>query len=180
MTEDTTPITKASTRTEVITCRPLAPSARNSANSRVRCATMMANVLKMMNAPTNSETKAKTRNAVRRKPSPVLIWSCASDTTVASVTASAPSGSTSAMLRWSANADTPASATTETVSSFPSLPSTSWAVGRSNIAHVAPNRLSSSPKPARPTTSNSPGGPSNRISTRSPTAMSWPRPRPRR
>ena len=133
---------------------------------------MMANVLKMMNAPTNRETKAKTRNAVRRKPSPVLIWSCASDTTVACVTASTPLGSTSEIERWSATPDTPGSATTEIVSSFPCLPSTSWAVGRSNIAHVAPNRLSDSPKPARPTTSNSRGGPSNRISTRSPTAMS--------
>jgi hypothetical protein len=72
--DETNPIRTATT-TEVMTCRPLAPSARNSASSRVRCATMIAKVLKMMKAPTNNDTNAKTRNAVRRNPSPVLIWS---------------------------------------------------------------------------------------------------------
>ena len=170
--EDTTPITVASTMTEVITCRPLAPSARNSASSRVRWATMIANVLKMMKAPTNRATNAKTRKAVRRKPRPVLTWSCASEVTVAAVTASTPFGSTSPIRRCSSTPETPASATTDTESSSPSLPSTRCAVGRSNSAHVAPPRLSASPYPATPTTSNSPGGPSNTTSTRSPTWMS--------
>ena len=44
------------------------PSARNRASSRVRWATMIAKVLKMMNAPTKSATNANTRKAVRTKP----------------------------------------------------------------------------------------------------------------
>ena len=41
---------------------------RSSANSRVRCATVIENVLKMMNAPTNSEMPANASSAVCRKP----------------------------------------------------------------------------------------------------------------
>ena len=37
----------------------LAPRARISASSRVRCATMMENVLRMRKMPTNSATPAK-------------------------------------------------------------------------------------------------------------------------
>ncbi len=143
--EDTTPITKASITTEVITWRPLAPSARNSASSRVRCATMIENVLKMMNAPTNRATNANTRNAVRRNPRPVATWSWVSEITVAAVTASTSSGSTCEISRWSCTPETPGSATTEIVSNWPSRPNTCCAVGRSNSAQVAPNRLPPSP-----------------------------------
>ena len=52
-----------------MTCRRLAPSARSSASSRVRWATMIENVLKMMNAPTNSAMNANTSSAVRKNPS---------------------------------------------------------------------------------------------------------------
>ena len=44
-TEDTKPSTAASTRTDRFTCLPLAPSARSSANSRVRWCTTIENVL---------------------------------------------------------------------------------------------------------------------------------------
>ena len=54
------------------TCRRLAPSVRSSANSRVRCATVIENVLKIMNAPTNSATPANTNRNVRRNAEVVL------------------------------------------------------------------------------------------------------------
>ncbi len=44
-----------------------APSVRSSPNSRVRWATVIENVLKMMNAPTTSATYANTSRNVRRK-----------------------------------------------------------------------------------------------------------------
>ncbi len=49
--EATNPVTNASRTTDVRTWRRLAPIARSSAISRVRWATMIENVLKMMNAP---------------------------------------------------------------------------------------------------------------------------------
>ena len=52
-TEAMKPVTAASTSTDVITCARVAPSARNSASSRVRCATRMLNVLMMRKLPTN-------------------------------------------------------------------------------------------------------------------------------
>ena len=60
----TNPVTAASTSTDVITCARVAPSARSSASSRVRCATRMLKVLMMRKLPTNSEMKAKTRSGV--------------------------------------------------------------------------------------------------------------------
>ena len=56
-------------RTARITWPREAPSVRSSANSRMRCATVIENVLKMMNAPTNSAMPAKTSSAVVRNPS---------------------------------------------------------------------------------------------------------------
>ena len=72
MTDATSPTTAASTRTEVITCRRVAPSARNNASSRLRWVTTMLKVLKMMKAPTNKATKPNTSNPVRRNPRPRL------------------------------------------------------------------------------------------------------------
>ena len=59
------PTTNASTITESSTCRLLAPIARSSAISLERCATMIENVLKMMNAPTKSAMNA---NDEQRRP----------------------------------------------------------------------------------------------------------------
>ena len=50
----------ASPRMEKLTCRLLAPSARNKASSRTRWATSIWNVLAMMNAPTKTAMKPKT------------------------------------------------------------------------------------------------------------------------
>ena len=60
----TNPVTAASTSTDVITWARVAPSARRSASSRVRCATRMLKVLMMRKLPTNNEMKAKTRSGV--------------------------------------------------------------------------------------------------------------------
>ena len=92
------PVTNASTTTEVMTCRRLAPIARSSASSRVRCATMIENVLKMMNAPTNSAMNAKTSSAVRKNPSASCNCFACSSATSDDLTASTPFGSTAWML----------------------------------------------------------------------------------
>jgi hypothetical protein len=61
------PVIAASTRTELMTCARVAPRARSSASSRVRCATRMLNVLMIRKLPTNSEMNAKTSNGVPMK-----------------------------------------------------------------------------------------------------------------
>ena len=54
----------ASPSTERNTCRRLAPTTRSSASSRVRWPTVIENVLKIVNPPTNSEMSAKMSSAV--------------------------------------------------------------------------------------------------------------------
>ncbi len=61
------PIVRPSVITERITWPREAPSVRSSANSRIRCVTVIEKVLKMMNAPTNSEMPANASSAVVRK-----------------------------------------------------------------------------------------------------------------
>ena len=68
--EASTPTSAASTRTAVSTWREEAPRVRSIANSRVRWATVIENVLKIRKAPTKTATPAKTRRAVERKPKP--------------------------------------------------------------------------------------------------------------
>ena len=58
-TEAMRPTATASTSTEPSSWRRLAPSARSSPFSRVRCATVIANVLNIMNPPTSTATTAK-------------------------------------------------------------------------------------------------------------------------
>ena len=177
----TTPTTPASTTTEVITCRRLAPSALSRASSRVRWATRIENVLTMMKAPTNREMTAKTSRAVLKMSMKPLTWSAPSSASWSPVTASQPSGSTPSQAAGSASstrvrsskADTPSTACMSIVSYWPTLPSTRWAVMVSKAARVAPARLSASPKPAMPTTSYSSGGPWPRMPTRAPTSIFW-------
>ena len=60
------PTSTASNSTEPSTWRCPAPMARSSASSRLRCATTIENVLKMMNEPTSSATTPKTsRNVLK-------------------------------------------------------------------------------------------------------------------
>ena len=62
------PITNASSTTLRTSWRRLAPSVRSIANSRVRWATVIENVLKIRKAATNSDTPEKMSSAVLRKP----------------------------------------------------------------------------------------------------------------
>ena len=64
--EDTTPISSDSVSTERVTWRFRAPTARSSANSRTRWPRVVLNTVLMRNPATNSVTKAKTSNAVRK------------------------------------------------------------------------------------------------------------------
>ena len=64
----------------------------------MRCDTTMLNMLKMMNAPTNSATNPKIRKNVRRNPRPVDTWSCCWLAAVAAVIDSYPFGRTDATL----------------------------------------------------------------------------------
>ena len=62
----TRPTSTASNSTDPSTWRCPAPMARSSASSRLRCATMIENVLKMMNEPTSSATTPKiSRNVLK-------------------------------------------------------------------------------------------------------------------
>ncbi len=57
------------------TCAREAPSARSIANSRRRCATVMENALKMMNAPTSTAMPPKLSRTGRRN-APMRSLSC--------------------------------------------------------------------------------------------------------
>ena len=59
-TDAAVPTAAASRITERRTCLRVAPTARNNASSRVRCATMMEKVFQMMNDPTKTAIAAKT------------------------------------------------------------------------------------------------------------------------
>ena len=72
ITDASSPITTASTSTDPIIWRRLAPIARISASSRVRCATMIENVLRIRKMPTNSATPAKPSRMLLKKLEPLL------------------------------------------------------------------------------------------------------------
>ena len=69
-TEAISPTAIASSTTEPMICRPLAPMARISASSRVRCATMIENVLRIRKMPTSSATAAKPSRILLKKDRP--------------------------------------------------------------------------------------------------------------
>ena len=66
------PIVRPSPTTERMTWPREAPSVRSSANSRIRCVTVIEKVLKMMNAPTNSEMPGE-REQQRRQEAQVVL-----------------------------------------------------------------------------------------------------------
>ena len=80
-TEARTPIASASPAIVTSTWRREAPSARSIANSRRRCATVIENALKMMNAPTSTAMPPNDRSIGRRKlpmaSLSCLVWSVA-------------------------------------------------------------------------------------------------------
>ncbi len=166
------PTMNASAITDNRTCRRLAPRARSRASSRVRWATRIEKVLRMMNPPTNSEIPAKTRSAVLKNPSACCTESALSSATCWLVTTSTPAGTAPFTRSRSSIDETPSTALASTLSKRPTLPNTRWAVVSSKMARVAPARLSASPKPVMPTTVNSSVGPRNSTLTLSPRAKS--------
>ena len=114
MVEPSTPSTKASISTDRVTWRLVAPSARSSASSRLRCATRIENVLTIRNAPTTSEMPAKINKNVVRNVTASSRSVAASSAAVSPVTASNPSGSRGAMARRSSSWLTPSAAVTHT------------------------------------------------------------------
>ena len=89
------PTTAASPSTEPRTWRRVAPTARSRASSRVRCATSIEKVFKMMKVPTNRATRANTSRKMLMKRSPSLIdWALSSVTCWPVLTTVSAGGST--------------------------------------------------------------------------------------
>ena len=78
------PIASASMRDGAEDLPRVAPSVRSRANSRVRSATVIVNVLKMMNAPTSSAAPANASSAGVRKPPICSLMSAAVSSAAAS------------------------------------------------------------------------------------------------
>jgi hypothetical protein len=68
ITEPMPAVASASNSTLIRICRRLAPSVRSIAISRMRCATVIENMLKMMKAPTSTATPPNASSAGPRKP----------------------------------------------------------------------------------------------------------------
>ena len=117
-TEATKPMISVSAITELSTCRREAPSVRSSANSRERCATVTANVLKMRKPPTNTAMPAKISSAVVRKPSDSLMSPAVSSACSLPVrtTAVSPSARTMRCLSCSGVVPSSAAATISVIS----------------------------------------------------------------
>ncbi len=167
------PTTPASPRVDTSTCLRLAPRARRRASSRVRWATRMEKVFRMMKEPTKREIRAKINRKVVKNPSALLTCWADSLASSAPVTASYPGGSCLLTSDLSELADVPLLARRLTVSNWPTRLSRFWAVGSSNEARVAPARPLALPNLTMPETVNSWGGPWNRILTVSPTWKSY-------
>ena len=123
---------------------------RSSANSLVRCATVIENVLKMMNAPTNTAIPANTSSSVLRKLRLFLIESAFSSACSLPVFTSTVSGITRSMRVTSSCGVTPGVAATWIESTFPRWSARSWATGNVTTETVAPPSDSTSPNLARP------------------------------
>ena len=168
-TEAIRPTASASTSTDTRTCRFLAPSARSSAFSRVRCATVMKNVLKMMKPPTSRAITANTNMKVLKKLRPCSISSWLSFVISAPVTASVPVGSSGAM-RWTISVcEIPSSAMTKMPSNLSGSAISRCAVSRVNSTNDAPPGESASPNFAMPAMVTSWGPPFTSTCAVSPT-----------
>ena len=136
--------------TERLTCRPDAPIARSIAISRVRWATVMANVLLMMNAPTSTATKAKTTMivAMPARSSAIDAWSSAISAAPVMTSTSPPTAAWTAAT--TSACDQPASAVTAIASAWPGVASSSVAAASVNSTAVAPAGESAVPNVAMP------------------------------
>src|SRR3954462_13426891 len=166
-TDPSRPIVKPSVITERMTWPRDAPSVRSSANSRIRCVTVIEKVLKMMNAPTNSEIPANASSSVVRKLRLLLMSSdclCASSWPVRTLTVfGSPLFSSSRSFA----GVTPFFADAW-IWSNPRLPSIRWASGSSMSAIAAPPSESAPAIWVVPTSVNSLRGALPTIATLSP------------
>ena len=110
------PITSASISTERSTCRRLAPIVRSRANSRLRWATVIENVLKMMKAPANTVAPANASSSgVRKSLIPLATWLACSLAASGPVCTFTKWGTAAMMRCFSSCWLTPGSALTEIV-----------------------------------------------------------------
>ena len=167
------PTAAASMSTEPRTWRLLAPRARNRPFSRVRWATVMAKVFKMMKAPTSRATTAKMRKNLLKTDRFFWTVSCVSLMAAAPVTASVPGGSTRCRLAASCCCDTPGAATKLMEVNLPGAATSRCAAGVVNCTTDVPARVSAVPKPAIPAMRTRCGGPFTSTVVVSPTAR-WP------
>lgn len=170
MSEATIPTPIASTSTAASTWRRLAPTARRRPFSRVRWATVMKKVLKIMKPPTSRAMTAKTSMKVLKNDSAVWRASWFSCVRAAPVSTSMPPGTVAPMRRTSSSWETPGSAAAEMLSNLPFSPTYSWAAAEVNIMNDAPPGESAPPMVAMPTTVTWMGLPRTRTVACSPTA----------
>jgi hypothetical protein len=166
----TSPVTTASRITEPRICRRDAPIIRSRPNSFVRCATVIPSVLKMMNAPTKSETKPNTSSAVRRILSPSSSPFRSKRSCDCADWTSAPGGRTSAIAACTSAAGTPGSPLTRIESTFPGSPNSCCAPASENTAALAEPIESTPPKLTIPLIVYSCTGPSDTTPIVSPTS----------
>jgi hypothetical protein len=140
------PIATASVSTEPIIWRRLAPSARISASSRVRCATMIEKVFRIRNTPTNSATPAKPSSTFVRKLKPSRRPAELSSASWSPVFTTNSGPSAAAIRSRSRAGATPSSARTVIDVNCPVLPSISCcATGSVKATSWAPPMLSRLP-----------------------------------
>ncbi len=121
--EASTPSVSASATTDVSTWRRLAPRARSIANSRRRWATVMLKALKMMNAPTKTETPANARSTgVRNEPIASAVSAVASAAACSPVLTLTLAGRAALTFAASSFGVTPGSAETEMPLILPGSP----------------------------------------------------------
>ena len=168
--EASSPTVTASASTEDRTWRRVAPSARSRPFSRVRWATVIENVLKIMNAPTSRAVMANTRSRVVSWPIAFTMLERSSLAACWPVTASSPAGSAACRLRASWAWETPGRAANAMVPNLPGAASSRCASGVVNSTTDAPPGLSAEPKPAMPATWTRRGGPLASTVVVSPTA----------
>ena len=152
MIDATSPSSVASTRTDPRTWRRLAPMARSRASSRVRWATRIENVLKMMKAPTTTAITPNTTSRIRKKEkfSCTVLALCAA--AWAPVRASASSGRASSTRAASVASSTEPSPAATMACAAPSSPAMRWASARVKSAETAPAADLAVPKVNVPTT----------------------------
>ena len=110
---------------------------RSSANSRVRWATVIENVLKIRNAPTNSEIPANASSAIFRKPRLLRMSEDCLAASCSPVRTCTDAGSDARSSSESFCGETPGFAATSIVSK-PFLSSIRWASGRVSSSVDAP------------------------------------------